>query len=138
MAVVVLWGLWALRDPAWLAGAEGGIVAMGPAGQAPSYRRLAPHAWFFVPASAAAVTIPLTAVFTPEESQPIRVRVSANDRLVAEHEFTSAGAAVLVAPLQQVPKAGRRHVRIEILVSRAWTDGLTGLQIGDIGTLPGP
>jgi hypothetical protein len=117
-----------LRDPAWLARVESGFHRWRSEAEV-RYRWTTGHASFFVPASAARLTIPARVTFEAAADPPVLVRIAIDDRPADEFELRDDrwNARRLLLP----PPGSRRLRRIDIRVDRLRSDN-RGIQIGEI------
>jgi hypothetical protein len=130
LAVVAVGSILAyLRDPAWLAHVESGFHGWRTGPDGVRYRWTTGHASFFVPSSAARLTIPVRVTFDQPGDQPVRVRIAVDDRPADEFELRddrwTSRRIVLPAP------GSRQRRRIDIRVDRLRADN-RGVQLGDI------
>jgi hypothetical protein len=96
------------------------------------YRIATGHATFFIPSDATAVTLPLRAQFPGAGGAPVAVRVSLDDRFLAEILLRDPDAWVkTILPLPSRPTR-RRHRRIDLRVNRTVGPSNFGVQVGDI------
>ena len=118
-----------LRDPAWLAHVESGFHGWRTGPDGVRYRWTTGHASFFVPSSAARLTIPVRVTFDQPGDPPVRVRIAVDDRPADEFELRddrwTPRRVVLPAP------GSRQQRRIDIRVDRLRADN-RGVQLGDI------
>jgi hypothetical protein len=121
-----------LRDPAWLSGLTSGFTDWDRDEQGAAFRWTTGHSSFFVPSDATSVAIPVRAVFSGGDRRPVVVRIALNDRPAAEALLTDAGWTRVQVICAGVPTYGRRHVRVDLRISRAWTDDRLTVQVGDI------
>ena len=118
-----------LRDPVWLAHVESGLHGWRTGPDGVRYRWTTGHASFFVPSSAARLTIPVRVTFDQAGDPPVLVRIAVDDRPADEFELRddrwTARRIVLPAP------GSRRLRRIDIRVDRLRADH-RGVQLGEI------
>jgi hypothetical protein len=130
LTIVVVGSLVAyLRDPAWLAHVESGFHRWRVAPDGVRYRWTTGHASFFVPASAARLTIPARVTFEGSGDPPVLVRIAVDDRPADEFELRDDrwNARRILLP----PPGSRRLRRIDIRVDRLRSDN-RGIQLGEI------
>jgi hypothetical protein len=132
LIVVVLAGaLIYLREPAWMAGVTSGLSDwQGPAGA--RFRWTTGHASFFVPGDAAAITLPLKAMFASPGGGPVTVDVSVNDRWLAAIELRDPSAWVRTTLPLPRKTTSRRFQRIDLRVSRTVGGLNRGVQLGEV------
>jgi hypothetical protein len=121
--------LWYLHDPPWLAGIESGFRGWETAPDGTRWRWTTGHASFFVPATAAAIVIPIRASFEAADDPRVMVSVSIDDR--PADEFALENDAWRMQRLRLPPPGKRRLRRIDIRVDRL-RPGHRGVQIGEI------
>src|SRR5262249_27176063 len=73
----------ALRDPAWVGGVTSGLRPWEEDPPGTRFRWTAGRASFFIPSYAAAMTLPLRAVFPGAGGAPVRVAITVDDRYLA-------------------------------------------------------
>ena len=118
-----------LRDPPWLAGVESGFHAWRTGPDGVRYRWTTGHASFFVPATAARVTIPTRVTFDRPGDPPVLVRIAVDDRPADQFELRDDRWTLrrLLLP----PAGGRRLRRIDVRVDRLRADN-RGIQLGEV------
>jgi hypothetical protein len=131
VAIVAL-ALAYLRDPSWLGGLTSGFTDWDRDEQGAAFRWTTGHSSFFVPSDATTVAIPVRAVFSAGDRRPVVVRIALNDRPAAEALLTNGGWTRVQVACAGVPTHGRRHMRVDLRVSRAWTDDRLTVQVGAI------
>jgi hypothetical protein len=109
-----------LRDPPWLLSITSGLREQRRDPTGKTFRTMAGHASFFVPADAASVEIPLRGVFESEKDWPITVTIAIDDR--PADRLTLTDASWHVSTLRLPPPARRRVRRIDIRANRTRSD----------------
>ena len=129
--VVLVAALIYLREPAWMAGVTSGLGDWnGPAGA--RFRWTAGHASFFVPSDAAAITLPLKAMFATPGDRLVTVDVSVDDRWLAAIDLPDPSAWVRTTLPLPRKTTSRRLRRIDLRVNRAMGVLNRGVQLGEI------
>jgi hypothetical protein len=131
-ALLVIGGLWYLRDPAWLATQTTGLRAPERAPDGSTYRWSGGHASFFVPSDARQVRIPVSTIFDsrmPRGDEPMMVTFTIDD--------VRAGRVLLSDPsirdvTLDMPPRGSRHVRRVDVRTSLTRDSNHGVKIGGV------
>lgn len=127
--VAVVAALVYLRDPAWVGGLTSGMRPWEQDPPGTAFRWTEGRATFFVPANAAAMTLPLRSVFAGRVS----VAVFADDRWLATIQLSDPDAWVRTPlPLRTRPSR-RRYRRIDLRVSRVVPPFMLGVMVGQVG-----
>jgi len=119
-----------LRDPAWVGGVTSGLRPWeeDPAGT--RFRWTAGRGSFFIPSDAAAVTLPLRAVFPGPGGAPVTVDVSVDDRFLATIALRDPNE--WVRPRLPVARAtSRRYRRVDLRVNRVVPPFMLGVMVGE-------
>ena len=129
--VIALGALAWLRDPPWVGGMSSGFRGWEEDPPGTRWRWTLGRASFFVPSDATSLTLPVRALFPIAGGTPVVVRVSADDRFLADVVLTDGRE--WVRPLMPLPRRsnGRRYRRIDLHVSRTVGPFLLGVQMGE-------
>ena len=127
-------GLIYLRDPGWAGSITSGMRAWEEDPPGTRFRWTAGRASFFVPSTAATMTLPLRAVFPGKDGQPTAVSVFVDDRWLADVQLPDPDAWVrTVLPLPRRPSS-RRYRRVDLRVNRTAVGVfILGVMTGEIG-----
>jgi hypothetical protein len=132
VVVVAAAGLAYLRDPPWIGAMTSGLGRWEEDPPGTRFRWTQGRASFFVPADAAAITIPLRAVFPGPLGGAVLVDVRADDRWLATIRLPQPDAWVLTT----LPLGGRaptrRHRRIDLRVNRVVPPFMLGVMVGEV------
>jgi hypothetical protein len=121
-----------LRDPAWLAGVESGFHRWETDAQGTRFRWTTGHASFFVPASSAAIEIPVSAAFDAPQDPYVVATITIDDLAAERVELTDGRWRVVRVPL---PRPGSRRLRrVDLRVDRM-RPGDRGIRIGEVRVL---
>jgi hypothetical protein len=126
-----------LRDPPWLVRVTSGFEGLEHDRGGRAFRWISGRASFFVPAGTERVRIPLRALFLTGDRRPFVVSVQVNDRRASVMSLDDERwreAEVSIAP---DAAGGRRAVRLDLHVSRTWSERSLGVEVGEITVLPG-
>jgi len=131
-AVVMSAALAYLYDPPWIAGMTTGFHRWEQHAAGFPFRWTNGHASFFVLADASTLTIPMRAAFSGPEGAPVIVKVSVDDRWLADVVLDDPDA--WVRPRFPMPRtrAHRRYRRVDVRVNRVRTEGNLGIQVGEV------
>jgi hypothetical protein len=131
--VVLLSGLVYLRDPPWAGHVTSGLSGWREDPPGTRFRWTAGRATFFVPREATRMTLPLRAVFPGPSGRPTIVRVSVDDRWLADIELPRPDEWVRPSlPLPRKPTS-RRFRRVDLHVNRtAVGPFILGVMTGEI------
>jgi hypothetical protein len=131
-ALLTIAALAYLYDPPWIAGMTTGFHRwqQHPAGF--PFRWTNGHASFFVPADATMLTIPMRAAFSDPESPPVIVKVSVDDRWLADFVLDEPDA--WVRPRLPMPRTPTRRSwrRVDVRINRVRPDGNLGIQMAEV------
>jgi len=120
-----------LRDPFWMGGVTVGLRDWEQA-DGVRYRWATGRASFFVPTSAAAMTLPMRAVYPGIGGAPVSVDISVDGRALATIRLTDPDRWVSSElPLEHSPST-RHFRRIDLHVSRMVGFGNRGVQVGEV------
>jgi hypothetical protein len=123
-----------LRDPAWVGGVTSGLRPWEQDPPGTFFRWTAGRASFYVPSSAAEMTVPLRAVFPGPNGTPVRVEIRDDGRLVATIALNDPTAWVRT-PIPLKRYAGHhRFRRIDLRVSRVMPPFALGVMTGQVET----
>ena len=90
------------------------------------------HASFFVPADATMLTLPMRAAFPGPDGAAVVVKVSVDDRWLADVVLDDSDAWVHARlPLPRT-RTRRSFRRVDVRVARVRTEGNLGIQMGEI------
>lgn len=121
-----------LRDPSWIGGLTSGLRPWEEDPPGTRFRWTAGRASLFVPSDAAAVTIPLRAVFPGPLGGPVLVDVQADGRWLATIQLPLPDAWVRTT----LPIGGRtprrRYLRIDLRVNRVVPPYMLGVMVGEV------
>ena len=121
-------GLMYLRDPAWIGGVTSGLRPWEEDPPGTRFRWTTGRAAFFVPAHAAAITVPLRSVF----AGPVDVEILSDDRWLTTVRLVDPTAWVQTTlPLGGRPTR-RQYRRIDLRVSRVVPPFMLGVMIGEV------
>jgi hypothetical protein len=121
-----------LYDPPWIAGMTTGFHRWEQHAAGFPFRWTNGHASFFVPADATMLTIPMRAAFSGPEGTNAIVKVSVDDRWLADIVLDDPDAWVRTRlPLPRSP-TGRRYRRVDVRVNRVRTEGNLGIQMAEV------
>lgn len=131
-ALAAVLALGYLYDPPWIGGVTSGLRPWEEDPPGTHFRWTAGRASFYVPSSAATMTVPLRAMFPVPPGAPVMVELRDNGRLLATIPLTDADAWVrATVPLK--PAAGRRRFRrIDLRVSRVMEPFALGVMTGEV------
>jgi hypothetical protein len=131
---VLVAGLVYLRDPPWAGRITSGLRSWEEDPPGTRFRWTAGRATFFVPRQATTMTLPLRAVFPGPHGRPVMVRVSVDDRWLADIALPRPDEWVSTSlPLPRKPTS-RRFRRVDLHVSRtAVGPFILGVMTGEIG-----
>ena len=121
-----------LYDPPWIAGMTTGFHRweQHPAGM--RFRWTNGHASFFVPSDATMLSVPMRAAFPGPDGAAVIVKVSVDDRWLADVVLDDSDAWVQPRlPLPHRP-THRSFRRVDVRVARVRTEGNLGIQVGEI------
>jgi hypothetical protein len=123
-------GTWYLYDPPWVGTVTSGMRDWEEDLSGTRFRWTAGHASFFVPSSAAEMTVPVRAVFASPDGGPVVVRMAVDDRLVATLELKDPSE--WARPVLTLPRhaSRRRYRRVDVRVSRVVGFGNLGVELG--------
>ena len=121
-----------LHDPPWAGQITSGMRDWEEDPPGMRFRWTAGRASFFVPANATSMTLPLRAVFPGKDGNPVVVRVSVDDRWLADVALPDSSA--WVRPTLPLPRRGtRRFRRIDLHINRAVVGAFVlGVMTGEI------
>jgi hypothetical protein len=121
-----------LHDPPWVEHVTTGLRDWEEQPAGTRYRWTNGHASFFVPADATTLTVPLRAVFPGPNGGPVTVKVSVDDRWLADVVLADPDA--WVRPQLPLPRKSvhRRFRRIDLRVDRVVPSWNRGVQTGEI------
>jgi hypothetical protein len=121
-----------LYDPPWIAGMTTGFHQWQTFPTGVAFRWTNGHASFFVPADATTITLPMRAAFSGPDGAPVVVKVSVDDRWLADVVLDDPEAwARPRLPLPRTP-THRRFRRVDVRVSRVRTEGNLGIQMAEV------
>jgi hypothetical protein len=122
-----------LRDPPWAGRVTSGLRDWEEDPPGTRFRWTMGRASFFVASDATSMTLPLRAVFPGPGGRPVVVRVSVDDRWLADVELDRPDAWVRAPlPLPRRPTS-RRFRRVDLHVSRALVGPFVlGVMTGEI------
>lgn len=121
-----------LYDPPWSAEMTTGFHRWEQHQAGVRFRWTNGHASFFVPADATMVTVPMRAAFPGPDGAAVIVKVSVDDRWLADIALDDSDAWVHPRlPLPRKP-THRSFRRVDVRVGRVRTDGNLGIQTGEI------
>ena len=121
-----------LYDPPWIEHVTTGMRRWEERPAGTRFRWTNGHASFFVPADGKMLTVPMRAVFPDPNGGPVTVKVSVDDRWLADVVLADPDAWERPRlPLPRRPT--RRHFRrVDLRVSRVVPAGNYGVQTGEI------
>jgi hypothetical protein len=122
-----------LREPPWTADAASGFRGWEEDPPGTRFRWMTGRASFFVPASAGWMILPLRAVFPGPARGPVVVRVSVDDRWLADIQLTDPDAWVRARIPLPRRSSSRRYRRIDLHVNRVVGPFLLGVETGVVG-----
>ena len=130
-AVLVAAAAWYLYDPPWIANVTSGLRDWEEDPSGTRFRWTAGRASFFVPSSATEMTLPLRAVFSAPDGRPVTVKLSVDDRWLAD--VAIADVSVWTRTTVPLPRqrTHRSHRRVELRVSRTTGPYNLGVQLGE-------
>lgn len=130
--VLIAGAAWYFYDPPWIGQVTSGLRDWEEDPPGTRFRWTAGRASFFVPSGATEMTLPLRAVFPPSGSAPVTVKLSVDDRWLADIVLTDVTAWTRTTVPLPRRETRRRYRRVELRVNR--TAGLynLGVQIGEI------
>lgn len=118
-----------LYDPPWIAGMTTGFHRWDQFPNGTRFRWTNGHASFFVPADATMITIPMRAAFSSPDGAPVIVKVSVDNRWLADVVLDDPDAWVRPQfPMPRTP-THRRYRRVDVRVNRVRTEGNLGIQM---------
>lgn len=121
-----------LYDPPWIAGMTTGFHRWDQFPNGARFRWTNGHASFFVPADATMITLPMRAAFSGPDGAPVIVKVSVDNRWLADVVLDDPDAWMRPAlPLPRTP-THRRFRRVDVRVNRVRTEGNLGIQMGEV------
>lgn len=131
MCVALAAGLAYLRDPPWAERVTSGLGQWEEDPPGTRFRWTVGRASFFVPNDATTLTLPMRAVFPGPGGQPTMVRVSVDDRFLADIALPDPAAWVRASlPLPRKPTS-RRARRVDLHVNR------TAVGVAILGVMTG-
>jgi hypothetical protein len=122
--------LWYLHDPPWAERVTSGLRQWEEDAPGVRFRWTNGHASFFIPASAAEMTLPLRAVFPAADGAPVVVQLSVDDRWMTDVALRDPSAwSMPTVPLSRPTQ--RRFRRVDLRVSRVvgWLN--LGVEVGE-------
>src|SRR5262245_43733922 len=131
-AVLGVCAAWYLYDPPWIATVTSGLREWEEDPPGTRFRWTAGRASFFVPSRATAMTLPLRAVFATQDREPVIVKVSVDDRWLADITLTNVNVwnrTVLPLPRRTTHRSYRR---VELRVSHITGPYNLGVQVGEV------
>ena len=126
--------LWYLRDPAWLEGMSSGLRPWEER-DGRRYRWSGGRASFFVPTGASAIDIPIATTFTADDSRPMLVSVTIDDRPAGGILLRDPEWVTIHVPLP--PPGSRRFRRIDVHTNITREDN-HGVKIGEVQVIRAP
>ena len=117
-----------LRDPSWVGGISSGLRPWEEDPPGTRFRWTAGRAAFFVPARAAAITVPLRSVF----AGPVDVEILADDRWLTTVRLVDPAAWVQTTLPMGGRQTRRRYRRIDLRVSRVVPPFMLGVMVGEV------
>jgi hypothetical protein len=133
-AALLVCGLAYLHDPPWLGEVTSGMLRWEEDPPGTRFRWTMGRASFFVPSDAMTMTLPLRAVFAGPNGRPVIVRVSVDDRWLADIELPRPDE--WVRPSLPLPRTAtsRSFRRVDLHISRtAVGPFILGVMTGPIG-----
>lgn len=121
-----------LYDPPWIAGMTTGFHRWEKYPSGAPFRWTNGHASFFVPADATTLTIPMRAAFSGPDGAPVLVKVSVDDRWLADVVLDDPDAFVRPSFPMPRTRTHRRFRRVDVRVNRVRTEGNLGIQMGPV------
>jgi hypothetical protein len=133
-AALLVCGLAYLRDPPWLGQVTSGMLRWEEDPPGTRFRWTIGRATFFVSSDATAMTLPLRAVFPGPNGRPVIVRVSVDDRWLADIELPRPDEWVRASLPLPRKATSRRFRRVDLHISRtAVGPFILGVMTGEIG-----
>jgi hypothetical protein len=131
VALIAAAGGWYLYDPPWVARVTSGMRDWEEDPPGTRFRWTAGRASFFIPSTAAEMTLPMRALFPLTDGKPVIVRVSVDDRWLTDVKIEDPAA--WARPTMPLPRRsnGRRYRRVELRVSRVVGFYNLGVQVGE-------
>ena len=121
-----------LRDPLWIGDVTSGFRPWEEDPPGTVFRWTAGRATFFVPSSAATMTLPLRAVFPGPNGTPVRVAIREDGDLLGTIDLTAPDAWVAPTLTLKPMPGGRRFRRIDLSVSRVVPPFTLGVMTGRV------
>jgi hypothetical protein len=134
VAALLVCSLAYLRDPPWLGQVTSGMLSWEEDPPGTRFRWTMGRASFFVSSDATTMTLPLRAVFPGPNGRPVIVRVSVDDRWLADIELPRPDEWVRTSlPLPRTATS-RSFRRVDLHISRtAVGPFILGVMTGQIG-----
>jgi hypothetical protein len=121
-----------LYDPPWIAGMTTGFHRWEQFPTGERFHWTNGHASFFVRADATMITLPMRAGFSGPDGAPVIVKVSVDDRWLADVVLDDPDAWVQPQfPMPRTP-THRRFRRVDVRVNRVRTEGNLGIQMAEV------
>jgi len=131
-AIVLAGAAWYLYDPPWIAGVTSGLREWEEDPPGTRFHWTAGRASFFVPSSAAEMTVPMRAVFPSSDGAAVIVKMSVDDRWLVDVVLKDVNAWTdATVPLPR-RRSGRSYRRVELRVSRTAGPYNLGVQLKEI------
>ena len=123
---------WYLHDPPWIAGITSGLRSWEEDPPGTRFRWTAGHATFYIPSDVVELTLPLRGAFPSPNGGAVLVRMSVDDRWLADFELHDPAAWVRqTMPIPDRPTS-RRYRRVELRISRTVGQYNLGVQVGEL------
>jgi hypothetical protein len=127
---------WYLHDPAWVGSVTSGLREWRTSEDGTRFRWTNGHAAFYVPGAAREMMLPMhipaaaVAEDASRQTAPVKVRVSADDRWLADVEVRP-GAPWTATTFPLAGHPSRRFRRIDVRVNRVSGFEMRGVQLGE-------
>ncbi len=123
-----------LRDPPWTGQITSGMRDWEEDPPGTRFRWTTGRASFFIPSTAATMTLPLRAVFPGKDGKPVVVSISVDDRWLADIELPNPDAWVRTALPLPRRSTSRRFRRVDLRVNRTAVGAfILGVMTGEVG-----
>ena len=127
---VLTTGLWYLHDPPWVGGVTSGILNWEEEPDGVRLRWTKGHATFYVPSSAATITLPLRAWVPGPNGGPVVVSIQIDDRWLADISLPDERAWVHTTLPIKTRSANRSFRRVDLRVNRTVPPDALGVELG--------